>query len=155
MLVYGDNTPPTFQLTSPSPTSPIAINQADIDNGASIYIQGKVLDDSFGTRDFRQSIKLDPKNEVTNADGTKSYNLTFTITDFARNATEVVITFAVSNTSTLTKDLGRKNLPTIPPSVTLIALLAGFDTANSQSALMVAFDPTLTPVAAIDTTKKK
>ena len=53
--------------------------------------------------------------------------------DFAGNVTQVVITFAVSNTSTLIKDIGRKALPTIVPSVTLISLIVGLG-ASTPSA---------------------
>jgi hypothetical protein len=119
LLVYGDITPPTFQL---NPNVPLVVNQADIDNGSTFLVQGFILDDSFGKKDFRMGIKLnDPNHVKLNGDGTLT--ITFTISDLAGNTTVVSLTLTISHTATLIKDLGRLNLPTIQPSETLLALL--------------------------------
>jgi hypothetical protein len=123
LLVYGDNVPPSFVI---DPKSPTTINKADLDNGSSFVVEGTVLDDSFGKMHFRQSFQLnDPKHvSALQTDGTGSFViLTFTIKDFAGNATDVHLRLDVSPTATLIKDIGRKNLPTIQPSITLVALL--------------------------------
>ena len=123
LMVYGDNVPPTFAL---DPKSPTTINQADLDNGSTFVVEGIVSDDSFGTMHFRQSFKLnDPQHvSATQTDATGSFViLTFTIKDFAGNTTNVHLRLDISPTATLIKDLGRKNLPTIPPSPTLKALV--------------------------------
>ena len=120
LLVYGDNTLPSFDLDDKVPTT---LNQADIDNGANIVISGKILDDSIGSKNFRQTFSLKDVVLGTADDGTKTGTLSFTIKDNAGNAYLVQIVFAVTDTSTLQKDLGRKTLPTIKPSITLVALL--------------------------------
>ena len=57
------------------------------------------------------------------ANGNDIITLTFTIKDFAGNATVVTVDLQVSYNAILTKDVDRKNLPTIQASTTLIALL--------------------------------
>jgi hypothetical protein len=128
LLVYGDDSPPTFVLTSPS--GPTTINQADITAGSSIVIQGKILDDSLGPggfKDFRMSFKLNDPTHVTavqtRADGSQFITLSFTIKDFAGNTYLVSIDFDVTNQATLVQNIGTKTLPTIKVSVTLLALL--------------------------------
>ena len=49
--------------------------------------------------------------------------LTFTVSDYAGNKFLVSTDLTVTFTATLIKDLGRLNLPTITPSVTLLKLL--------------------------------
>ena len=57
-------------------------------------------------------------------DATGSFVIvTFTVKDLAGNATSIHLRFDVSATATLIKDIGRKDLPTIQPSITLQALL--------------------------------
>ena len=123
LLVYGDDAPPAFSLNADTPT---VVNQADIDNGSTLSIKGKIVDNSFGTRDFRASFKLnDPKHVTpvqTRADGSKFITLSFTIKDDAGNTFLVQIDFDVVNQATLLKDNGRKHLPTIRVSLTLLAL---------------------------------
>ena len=50
--------------------------------------------------------------------------VTITVRDRAGNASKIRLRFEVSETSTLVKDEGRKDLPTITPSTTLEALLS-------------------------------
>src|SRR5262249_48187321 len=115
LLVFGDVTPPTFELSTNVPS---VVNQADIDNGASFVIQGTIVDNSFGRRSFYTSVRLNDARSVTlNADGTLT--IAFTIKDLAGNTTVVTLTLQVSRTATLVKDLGRINLPTIEASATL------------------------------------
>ncbi len=125
VLVYSDDIPPTFQFASGTAKS---VNLADIENGSMFVIQGNILDDSFGSRSFFMMVALnDPKyfsGVQTAADGSRFITLSFVVKDFAGNATTVKLNLPVTQTSTLQKDLGRKNLPTIRPSHTLQALLA-------------------------------
>ncbi len=124
LLVYGDFTPPTFAFNADIIRP---INRADIDNGATFVIKGMILDDSFGQRHFELAVKLnDPKYfSPVHKDpkGNDVITLTFTIKDFAGNATVVTVDLQVSYTAILTKDVDRKNLPTIQTSNTLAALL--------------------------------
>jgi hypothetical protein len=123
LLIYGDNVPPTFIV---NPKLPTAINQADLDNGSTFVVEGDIVDDSFGTVHFRQSFKLNDAQHVSalQTDATGSFViLTFTIKDFAGNSTNVHLRLDVSPTAILLKDIGRKHLPTIQPSITLKALL--------------------------------
>jgi G8 domain-containing protein len=124
LFVYGDNLAPNFV---PAANMPTTINQADIDNGSTLVIQGDIVDDSFGTRHVYQTINLNDPNHVsavqTDATG-KFVIVSFTIKDFAGNATTIHLRFDVSDTAILIKDIGRKDLPTITPSDTLKALLS-------------------------------
>ncbi len=123
LLIYGDNVPPTFVV---NPTSSTTINQADLDNGSTFVIEGNIVDDSFGTMHFQQSFRLNDAQHVSalQSDATGSFVImTFTIKDFAGNTTNVHLRLDVSPTATLVKDIGRKSLPTIQPSITLQALL--------------------------------
>ncbi len=126
LLVYGDFTPPTFEFSA---NTLRPINRADIDNGATFVIMGSIVDDSFGKRHFELAVKLnDPKYFSPvhkDAQNNDIVTLTFTIKDFAGNITTVVVDLQVSYTAILTKDVGRKELPTIQASATLIALLDG------------------------------
>lgn len=124
LFVFGDNLAPNFVLAANSLTT---INQADIDNGSTFVIQGDIVDNSFGTRHVYQEIKLNDPTHVsavqTDAVG-KFVIISFTVKDFAGNSTVIHLRFDVSDTSTLIKDVGRKDLPTILPSITLQALLS-------------------------------
>src|SRR5262249_55943519 len=55
LLVYGDNTPPSFVASS---SMPLVINKADLDNGVTFFVDGFVVDDSFGKMHFVQGFKL-------------------------------------------------------------------------------------------------
>jgi hypothetical protein len=123
LFVYGDNLAPNFVLAAGALTT---LNQADIDNGSTLVIEGSIVDDSFGSRHVRQEIKLNDPNHVsavqTDALG-KFVIISFSVTDFAGNATVIHLRYDVSDTSILIEDIGQKYLPTIQPSVTLQALL--------------------------------
>lgn len=123
LLVYGDNVAPSFVLNANSPTT---INLADLDNGSSFVVQGDIVDNSFGKKHFWQSFQLnDPKHvSALQTDATGSFVvLSFTIKDDAGNTTTVHLRLDVSTQAILIKDIGRKYLPTIQPSITLKALL--------------------------------
>jgi hypothetical protein len=124
LLVYGDNTPPSFVVSA---SMPLVINKADLDNGVTFFVQGSVVDDSFGQMNFVQGFQLNDAKHVsalqTRADGSTFVTLTFTITDFAGNSTVVKLDLTVTSTAPLQSSLGRKNLPTIIPSETLLKLL--------------------------------
>jgi hypothetical protein len=124
LLVYGDNTPPTFTFGS---IVPGVINKADIDNGSTFEGEGYIVDDSFGKKFFRQSFKLNDPTHFsaikTRPDGSMYVTLTFVVTDNAGNSFKVTTDLTVTFTAILIKDLGRKNLPTITPSVTLLELI--------------------------------
>ncbi len=123
LLVFGDNLGPSFVLNA---NSPATINLADLDNGSTFVIEGDLVDNSFGKKHFYQTIQLNDANHVsalqTDAIG-QFVILTFTIKDFAGNTSTVHLRLNVTATSTLIKDIGRKDLPTIQPSVTLEGLL--------------------------------
>ncbi len=124
-LVFGDNTPPSLQLSAKMPGT---INKADLDNGATLMVDGQVLDDSFGMLHFQQSIKLNDSKFVsalkTRADGTQYVTITITIQDWAKNKTIVNIDLNVTLTATLLKDIGRKDDPFFVSSNTLLALIS-------------------------------
>jgi hypothetical protein len=125
LLVYGDFTPPTFEF---NPGDIRTINKADIDNGATFVISGNIIDDSFGKRHFELAVKLNGNNVSQihkDAMGNDVITITFTIKDFAGNATTVSVDLQVSYNAILTKDIGRKDLETIQASETLIELLLG------------------------------
>jgi len=123
LLIYGDNVAPSFTV---DPKSPTTINQADLDNGSTFVVEGTIVDDSFGTMHFQQGFRLNDPQHVSalQTDATGAFViLTFTIKDFAGNSTVVHLRLDVAPTVTLLKDIGRKNLPTIQPSITLKALI--------------------------------
>jgi hypothetical protein len=131
LLVFGDDTAPTFTL---DPNSPLVVNRADVDNGSTYYVRGTIHDNSFGSKSFEIAIKLnDPKHvlPVYLPDGkTVDPNhimLTFQVTDNAHNTYTVMFELTVSDTAVLLKDIGRKDIPTIAPSQTLIALIIVLD----------------------------
>jgi len=124
LLVYGDNTPPSFVI---DPSVPTTINRADWDNGATWVLSGTITDDSFGSVDFRMNVKLgDPKyfpdGLLHDAQGDYAV-FKMTIKDAAGNQSLIAITLRITATAPLQKDLGRKSLPDIIPSDTLIFLL--------------------------------
>jgi hypothetical protein len=120
LLVYGDDIAPTFQLTS---NSPLLVNQADVDNGSTYFISGDIVDASFGKKHFEIGIKLNDASHVTVLDA-NHIQLTFVVTDNAGNKYTALVELTVTNDAVLLKDIGRKDLPTITPSLTLIALIA-------------------------------
>ena len=124
LLVCGDNTPPNLQLSA---SRPMTIIKADLDNGTTLLIDGQLLDDSFGTKHFQQTIKFnDPKFVSalqTHADGTLFVTVTLVVEDLANNKTIVKIDINVSLTATLLKDIGRKNDPFFVSSKTLLGLI--------------------------------
>jgi hypothetical protein len=148
LLVYGDDIPPTLSL---SKSSPLTVNKADVDNGSTYFLAGNILDDSFGSRDFRINFKLNDTKYIANGIQTDSQGnmyvaVRLVIKDFAGNkATQVIsdpnfktdasvlapeagvvkVILQVTTTAPLLAALGQKNLPPIIPSETLIALLDG------------------------------
>ena len=123
LFVYGDNLAPSFVLAQNAPTT---INQADLDNGSTLVVEGTIVDDSFGKRHFRQEIKLSDPLRVSalQHDATGAFVIvTITVKDAAGNASNIRLRYNVSPTAILIKDLGRKNLKTIQPSITLDGLL--------------------------------
>jgi hypothetical protein len=123
-LIYGDKIPPTFQFASTMPTT---INRADLDNGSLFLIDGSIVDDSFGSQHFHQTISLKDTNYVsalkTRADGSQYVTVSFMIWDMAHNKTLVTFDLNVTLTATLLKDIGRINDPFFVPSNTLLALI--------------------------------
>ncbi len=123
-LVFGDDTPPNLQLSA---NMPGVINKADLDNGATLLIDGQLVDNSFGTRHFQQTIKLNDAKYVsalkTRADGSQFVTITLTIMDNAKNISTVHIDLNVTLTATLLKDIGRRDDPFFVSSETLLALL--------------------------------
>jgi hypothetical protein len=123
LFIYADNVAPTFVL---DPNQNTTINIADLNNGSSFVVQGSIVDNSTGKTHFWQSFKLNDAEHVSalQTDALGSFVvLTFTIKDKAGNATLVHLRLNVSNEAILIKDEGRKDLPTITPSITLEALL--------------------------------
>ena len=124
-LVYGDIIGPTFQI---NPNLSTTLNKADIANGTSFVIDGQILDDSFGSKHFNITIKLNDANNVsalkTRADGSQFVTISFQIKDFAGNTSMVNLDFTVTTTAILVKDMGRRNQPLFDVSATLQALLA-------------------------------
>ncbi len=125
LLVYGDDIAPDFV---PAKVVPWVINRADFDNNATWTLEGQITDDSFGERFFRKNFALGDKHFFSDlwVDKTsaKTYTtFTMTFTDFAGNKKIWTKDLEVNDTAALQKDLGRKNLPNITPSETLIALI--------------------------------
>jgi hypothetical protein len=84
-FVYGDVTPPTFQL---DPSCVLTILQADLDNG--FTVTGKALDDSQASQNVRVYFgNLDQLPVYTAPDGSHYVILSFTISDLAGNQTPV------------------------------------------------------------------
>jgi hypothetical protein len=119
LLVYGDDSPPTFQLNTGA--SPLVINQADIDNGSTYHVSGSIVDDSFGTKHFETDVKLnafDPlgtgwartnPNHVEQVDANHIL-VVFPIYDLAGNRYIVKITLTVTNDAQLLRDIGQKTI---------------------------------------------
>ena len=124
LLVYGDNIPPSFLIDSGVPTT---INVADVNNGATWVLQGNIYDDSFGRMFFRKNFSLSDKKYFTPvfdaSNNMVELDFSMVIKDFAGNATVYTLKLTVNATAPLQGDLGRKNLPDITPSVTVIALI--------------------------------
>ncbi len=137
LLVYADSIAPTFQFATSMPTT---INKADIDNGSNFVIEGNVLDDSFGRRHFYLLVKLNDARYIsalqTRADGSQFVTLSFPVRDFAGNTSTASIDLTVTANATLQKDIGRKNLPTIIPSVTLLSLLSDILMVEANSTVV-------------------
>lgn len=123
-LIFSDDTPPSLQLSA---NMPGVLNKADLDNGSTLMIDGQLVDNSFGTRHFQQTIKLNDANYVsalkTRADGSQYVTITIIVEDRAKNKTTVHIDLAVTLTATLLKDIGRRDDPFFVSSETLLALL--------------------------------
>ena len=128
LLVYGDTTDTTGPTFAINPNLSTTLNKADLANGTSFVIDGQLLDDSFGSKHFNITIKLNDANFVsalkTRADGTQFVTISFQIKDFAGNTSMVNLDFNVTTTATLVKDMGRRNQPLFDVSATLQALLA-------------------------------
>ncbi len=123
LFVYGDNIPPTFTLGKNAITT---INIADLNNGSTLIVEGYVNDNSAAPQLVRQAIKLNDAKHVSalQTDALGSFVVvSFTITDMAGNATLVQVRINVATGVSLVKDVNRKTLPTIQPSITLEALL--------------------------------
>jgi hypothetical protein len=147
LLVYGDDTPPTFQLNTT--VSPLLINQADVDNGSIYTVKGLIVDASFGTKLFETSFALNDPTHVFPAylaDGvTVDPNhllLEFTITDFAKNPYKVIIVVTVTSDATLLRDIGQKAITTVPTSSTLYYSILVIDTREQPPIIMGVLDPT-------------
>ena len=123
-LIYGDKTPPTFEFSSTMPTT---INRADLDNGSTFVIAGRILDDSFGALKFHQHISLKDAKHVsalkTRTDGTQYVTVSFKIHDLAGNTAQITFDLNVTLTATLLKDIGRKDDPFFVSSDTLKGLI--------------------------------
>jgi hypothetical protein len=147
LLVFGDDTPPTFTLDTS--TSPLLINQADVNNGSTYTVKGQIVDASFGTKLFQTSFALNDPTHVFPAylsDGvTVDPNhllLEFTITDFAKNPYKVVIVVTVTTDATLLRDIGQKAISTVPTSSTLYYSILVIDTREQTPIIMGVLDPT-------------
>jgi hypothetical protein len=150
LLVYGDDTPPTFTLDTSA--SPLVINVADVNNGSIYTVKGQIVDASFGTKLFQASFALnDPTHVfpayVTLPDGTTAVDpnhilLEFTITDLAKNPYKVIITLTVTTDATLLRDLGQKAITTVVPSTTLLNVIQVIDMRAQTPIIMGVVDPT-------------
>jgi hypothetical protein len=128
LLVYGDNIPPDFV---PDAKQGWLINKADFDNNAIWVLTGEITDDSFGQRFFRHNFTLgdthffSPLHASTDQLGNPIVVTTFTMTvvDYAGNKTVWSHDLVVTLDAPLQKDLGRKFLPDITPSETIILLI--------------------------------
>ena len=96
MFVYGDNVGPGFTLGKNTLTT---INVADLNNGATLSIQGYITDDSAAPRFIQQDIKLNDAKHVSavQSDALGSFIIvSFTISDYAGNTTTVELRIAVT-----------------------------------------------------------
>jgi hypothetical protein len=151
LLVYGDDSPPTFQLNTAA--SPLLINQADIDNGSTYHVSGNIVDDSFGTKHFETNVVLndfdplgtgwDPKNpnHVEQVDANHIL-VVFPIYDLAGNRYIVEITLTVTADATLLRDLGQKTITTAAPSSTLYYTIQVIDVRAQTPLIIGVVDPT-------------
>jgi hypothetical protein len=122
-LVYGDVTPPTFQI---NPKLVLKINPLDLSYG--FTITGTILDDSFGSMDYHHRFTgLDKLPIQTAADGSKFITITFTISDFAGNQTKVSINVIVDPSYPLQGQLHQKHHAPRTLSPTLMSLLGFID----------------------------
>jgi hypothetical protein len=124
ILVYGDDIAPSFTLATGVPTT---LNLADWNNHSTLQFVGTINDDSVGSMPLRLSVKLGdptyfPDGVLTDANGAYVV-FKIIIADLAGNQTQVAIPLRLTANATLLKDLGRKILPDIIPSQTLIYLL--------------------------------
>jgi hypothetical protein len=152
LLVYGDDTPPTFQLDTS--TSPLVINLADVHNGSTYTVKGQIVDASFGTKLFQTSFALNDPTHVfaaylTNPDGTISTTvdpnhllLEFVISDLAGNKYTVIITVTVTNDAPLLRDIGQKTISVYISSATYANVIQVIDTRE------------VTPLGVVDPTKQ-
>ncbi len=84
-LIFGDITPPEFELSSKVDT---VVNPLDLKRG--FVISGTILDNSFGEKRFRKRFKGKALLELpvmTRDDGSQFIALEFEVKDFAKNAT--------------------------------------------------------------------
>src|SRR5262249_19312784 len=121
MLVYGDNVAPSFTLDASVPTT---LNAADWSNGSIWQVRGTIYDDSVGSLLLAKNVKLGdiryfPEGVLNDANGAYVV-FRLIIADYAGNQNSLAITLRLNANATLLKDLGRKNVPDIIPSDTLI-----------------------------------
>jgi hypothetical protein len=91
LFVYGDVTPPTFQL---DPSCVLTIRQSDM--AAGFTVTGKALDDSEATQNVRVYFgNLDQLPVHTAPDGSQYVILSFTISDLAGNTTPVSLDLTI------------------------------------------------------------
>lgn len=118
-LVFGDVTPPTFQLDF-ALEDMMAINPRDLKKG--FRVTGIVGDNSTGATFFQRDFaNLDKVPLQTRADGSQFVTLKFRLKDRAGNATVVRLELNVSANAPLQSELTRKNLPPRPVPETLRA----------------------------------
>jgi hypothetical protein len=147
LLVYGDDTPPTFQLNTTA--SPLVINKADVDNGSIYHVSGTVIDASVGPKHFETSFALnDPTHvfpvyldPVAKTVDPNHLLLEFTIYDNAKNAYTVIIEVTVTTDATLLRDLGQKNITTVTPSTTLQNVIWVIDALEQPPVIVASSDP--------------
>src|SRR5262249_47432992 len=106
---------------------PTTLNLADWANGSTWVFAGTINDDSVGSMPLRLSVKLGsttyfPDGVLTDANGAY-VGFKLIIADLAGNQTTLAIPLPLTANAPLPKDLGRKNLPDIIPSDTLIFLI--------------------------------
>ena len=152
LLVYGDDTPPTFQLNTSG--SPLLINQADIDNGSTYHISGNIVDASVGTKHFETTVVLNnftptdakgnPLNHVEQIDANHIW-VVFTIFDNAKNPYLVKIMVTVTKDATLLRDTGQKTITTVAASTTLQYVIQVIDAREAQPLIIGVIDPTKKP----------
>ncbi|MDB4459083.1 hypothetical protein N9059_00760, partial [bacterium] len=107
LLVFGDITPPEFLLSENAPT---VINPLDVRRG--YRVTGKILDNSFGKKNFRKTFKghhLLALPVFTREDGSSFIELSFSVRDFARNYTAVVVAVTLDENEPLHHVKKRRN----------------------------------------------